>query len=145
MKYLVLLHLLGAIIWIGGYIHAAVNLVPKASKSKDPSLLANFEANFHKLGYAALLLQLVTGIMLAFHYNPEFSNWFNMKMSINHVIITKLLLLVILVILAVYGKVKIFKNLTEDKIGAASRNIIFITIISLLMMFFGLTVRMPFF
>ena len=40
---LVILHILGASVWIGGMLIMALGVLPKAKKSNDASLLKNYE------------------------------------------------------------------------------------------------------
>ncbi|TXI68546.1 MAG: hypothetical protein E6Q41_04000, partial [Cyclobacteriaceae bacterium] len=74
MKWLILLHVLGAAIWVGGHLILSLGFLPQALKQRDISIILNFERHYEKIGMPALLLQVVTGVSMALIYVP-FSSW----------------------------------------------------------------------
>ncbi len=69
----VILHLIGATVWVGGHIVLCVRILPHALRRKDPTPLRDFEQLFEPVGMTALVLQIVTGLWLTYLYMPEFS------------------------------------------------------------------------
>lgn len=68
---LLLTHILGATVWTGGHIILATVVLPKALKERSTATLLNFESAFEKVGMPALILQVITGMMLAYRLVPE--------------------------------------------------------------------------
>lgn len=63
---LLVTHLLAATVWTGGHIVLSVVILPKVLKQQSPSALLEFESVFEKIGMPALVLQIITGAMLAY-------------------------------------------------------------------------------
>ena len=70
---LLLLHILSATIWTGGHIVLSVVVLPTALKEKSPERLIDFESVYKTIGMPALIVQVVTGIMLAHRLLPNVS------------------------------------------------------------------------
>jgi uncharacterized membrane protein len=62
--YLVLFHLLGACVWVGGHLILSLSVLPKALKAKNTKVITEFENSFEKIGIPALLIQVLTGVFL---------------------------------------------------------------------------------
>lgn len=73
MFWLVLLHVLGASVWVGGHLYLALRIVPKAILKQDSQLLLDFANNFEKLGMSALIIQVLTGFKMASTLLPDWS------------------------------------------------------------------------
>ncbi len=136
-KYIVLIHILAATIWTGGHLILSLAVLPKAIKNKSLAMLKNFEASFWKIGITALVLQFLTGIFLAFHYMPHFSEWFSFKVPVSHLVVTKLTLLIITAVLVFRAKVSGFKNVSEHNLKPLTIHIIVMTVISVVFVFLG--------
>src|SRR3546814_15667120 len=74
---LLLLHILGATIWTGGHIIVSVTVLPRALRQGAPEVLLNFESMFEKIGMPALVVQIITGPILAYRFLPDIGQWFN--------------------------------------------------------------------
>ena len=65
------IHILAAMIWVGGMLFMALMLIPALRAQKDPGLTARLVAAvgkiYHRWGWGALITLLVTGFM-ALHY-----------------------------------------------------------------------------
>ena len=92
---LLLAHILGATVWTGGHIILATVVLPKALKERSTETLLNFESAFEKVGMPALILQVITGLMLAYRLVPDVSQWFNPANTLAHGIMAKLMLLIL--------------------------------------------------
>ena len=46
---LLIFHLLGAAIWVGGHLILAIGILPEVLKKKDPEILLNFEKKYEKI------------------------------------------------------------------------------------------------
>ncbi len=135
---LLLLHLIGACIWLGGHFILSLQIVPKALVKKDVQLIQQFEKIFEPIGIPSLVIQIITGVWMAiFQYGIQF-NWDN---AIQRNIIIKLSLLVLSLLLALHARIFIIPKLSLVNLPMMVLHIRFITLVALLMVFFGLQFR----
>ena len=138
LKILVFLHILAASIWAGGYIILSVSILPKSLRQKSKDLLLNFHKSFLTLGMIALAFQILTGFRLATILLPM-SKWADFGKPIALGINTKFLLL-ILTIIATFIEGKLAYKSNNLKFIATM--IIVVTILSLLFIYTGISIRM---
>src|SRR5206468_3592572 len=74
-RLLVVLHLLGATVWVGGHLVLSLVVLPRALAARDPSIVREFESGYERIGLPALLLQALTGVWLALHWVPDMATW----------------------------------------------------------------------
>lgn len=72
--WLLFLHIIGASIWVGGHLILSIRYLPNAVLKKEIGPLTQFEEKFEVVGIPALLIQVVTGIIMAINMMP-ISNW----------------------------------------------------------------------
>ena len=65
-----LLHILAATIWTGGHIVLSVVVLPKVLRERSPARLLEFESVYEKIGMPALIIQVITGLFLAYRMLP---------------------------------------------------------------------------
>jgi len=135
---LVILHILGASIWIGGMLIMALGVLPKAKKAKSASLIKDYEGSFHILGMIALTLQFLTGFRLAMIYTGGMKGLFDFSNHLAVLFVWKLALLILTMVLFVVFKKKTLAKLTDENIGSASNMIWNITIFAIALMVLGL-------
>ncbi|MEZ4724873.1 MAG: hypothetical protein R2863_09495 [Candidatus Kapaibacterium sp.] len=135
---LVILHILGASIWIGGMLIMALGVLPKAKKSNDASLLKNYEGSFHILGMIALTIQFLTGFRLAMIYAGGMKGLFDFSNHLAVLFVWKLVLILATMGLFVIFKKKTLSSLESDKISNATSMIWLLTLISIALMVLGL-------
>ena len=138
---LLLLHILAATIWTGGHIVLAVVVLPKVLKAKSPEMLLDFESVYEKIGMPALIVQVVTGIMLAHRMVPDFAQWFNVTNPVAHPIMAKLGLLALTVVFAVDARFRVIPNLSPATLKDMAWHIIPVTVFSVLFVFVGVSFR----
>lgn len=138
---LLLLHILAATIWTGGHLVLATTILPKALKTKDVAYLKTFEQGYEKIGIPALIIQISTGLYLAYHHLPEVTQWFNWSNPVAKIISFKLILLGITFLLAVDARLRIIPNLNAGNINALAYHIIPVTIVSVLFVFVGVSFK----
>src|SRR5512135_542903 len=102
-KLLLVLHLLGSSIWVGGHLVMAIRVLPKALKQRDPAIIAGFEAVFEKIGIPALLLQIATGIGLAYQFTINLFDVFDFEAGPHAMIALKLILLLATLVIAAHA------------------------------------------
>lgn len=140
---LLILHLLGATIWVGGHILLCVIILPQVWKEQAVEKLFAFESRYEWIGMPALLVMLITGVRMAYLYNVKIAKWFAFETPIERVISLKLSLLIGIVILALSAQFYVLPRLKTDikKLPLMAFHMITVTLISLAMLILGSFVR----
>jgi putative copper export protein len=141
IKLLILIHLLGASIWIGGHLILTLSVLPQALRDRDPGPVKKFEQQFEKVGLPALMMQAVTGIWMSLIYVPA-TQWFSFDNVMSNHIALKIFLISGTIILAVHARFFIIPRLSADTLSYLGFHILAITIISLALLFTGLNFRL---
>lgn len=143
IKFLILFHLIGACVWVGGHLVLALSVLPKALKEGDPNVIRDFEEQLERMGIPALILQTLTGLWIAAIY-VGVGNWFSFDNEMTARISVKLTLLIITILLAVHTRFFIIPKLSEENLSFLALHIIAITIVALALLFTGLKFRLNF-
>ncbi|PCK01009.1 MAG: copper resistance protein CopD [Alteromonadaceae bacterium] len=138
---LLLLHILAATIWTGGHIVLSVVILPKVLREKSPEQLMNFESVYEKIGMPALIVQVITGLLLAYRFEPNVSQWFNMSNPISHGIAAKLTLLFLTFCFAIDARFRVIPSLSENNLKVMAWHIIPVTVFSILFVVVGVSFR----
>ncbi|MGF1753784.1 CopD family protein [Vibrio makurazakiensis] len=138
---LLLLHVIGATIWTGGHIVLSVVVLPRVLRQRSPEALLEFESVYEKIGMPALIIQIITGVLLAFHMLPDFSQWTNFSHPITHVLWLKFSLLFTTFCFALSARFRVIPNLTPDTLKTMAWHIIPVTILSVLFVIVGVSFR----
>jgi len=141
MFIILLLHILGATIWTGGHIVLTVVILPRVLKERSPEQLLKFEAVYEKIGMPALVVQIVTGLWMAYRLLPDVSQWFNMSNPLAHPIAAKLLLLGLTFAFALDARFRVIPNLSVDNLWVMAWHIIPVTFFSILFVVVGVSFR----
>ncbi|MCA9286018.1 MAG: hypothetical protein KDA22_12415 [Phycisphaerales bacterium] len=91
-KLLVMLHVLGACIWIGGSIALVSIVLPPAMRERRAEPVVAFERRFGWLGLGALTAQLLTGTWLGLVHLGDLRTIFAEPKATTHLVLTKLVL-----------------------------------------------------
>ncbi|GAD02812.1 hypothetical protein [Agarivorans albus] len=142
---LLLAHLIAATIWTGGHIVLCLVILPKVLRAKSPEVLLDFEQAFEKVGMPALIIQVITGLFLAYHWLPDVSLWFSMSNPISHGIAGKLLLLALTFGLALDAKLRVLPKLSSNNLWDMALHIIAVTLLSVGFVALGLSFRLAWF
>ncbi|MBX2955025.1 MAG: CopD family protein [Cyclobacteriaceae bacterium] len=144
MKWLVLLHVLGACVWAGGHLVLSLGFLPQALKLRDLSIIQHFEKHYERVGIAALLIQVVTGVWMTLIYVP-LSSWLTLA-SPHHVYLwTKFALLAGTLVLAVHARFFIIPKLTVEKLPQLAFHIVLVTVLAVSFVLVGLSFRFVYF
>lgn len=138
---LLTLHILSATIWTGGHIVLSVVILPKVLKNRSPEILHSFESAYEKIGMPALIIQVITGLMLAHRMLPDMSLWFDMSIPLAHGIAAKLTLLGLTVIFALDARFRVVPKLSKSNLVDMAWHIIPVTIFSILFVIVGVSFR----
>ena len=140
-RLLVIAHLLGASIWIGGHVVLSLAVLPRALRARDASIVRDFEAGFERVGIPALLVQVVTGVWLAHHWLPDVAAWFAGDTPQARLIATKLALLAATVGLAAHARLRIIPRLDATSLRPLAWHIVGVTLISIAFLVAGVGIR----
>ncbi len=144
MKWLVLFHVLGATIWVGGHLILSIGFLPKAMKEKNVKIILDFEKEFERVGIPALLLQTVTGFWMALTYVP-LSDWWSLSTPHHLYLWIKILLLVCTLGFAIHARLFIVPRLTVEKLPLLAFHIIVATLLAVGFVVTGLSFRFSFY
>lgn len=144
MKWLILLHVLGATVWAGGHLILSVGFLPQALKHRDISIVLNFEKHYEKIGVPSLLIQVITGISMALIYVP-FSEWGSLATPHHVYLWTKLGLLLATLVLGIHARFFIIPKLTPEKLSFLAMHVILVTILAVALVITGLSFRFAYF
>lgn len=138
MIWLIILHLIGASIWVGGHLVITLRILPEVLKSRDFEPLLYFEKKYEKIGMPALLLQLITGIALALKYSPTLIAFDTAQQTS---ISIKFFLLFATIALAINARLFIFPKLNDKNLNFLATHIILVTFFSLGFLVCGVAIR----
>jgi len=136
-----LLHMLAATIWTGGHIVLSVVVLPKVLRENSPEQLLSFESVYEKIGMPALLVQIVTGLMLAHRMEPQLNQWLSMANPVSQTIAAKLGLLFLTLCLAANARFRVVPVLSESNLKVMAGHIVATTFLSILLVVAGVSFR----
>jgi uncharacterized membrane protein len=138
-KWLLILHVLTACIWIGGHLLLSLRYLPEALKKRNPDIIKAFEKKYEIVGLPSLLLQVITGVWMAISYYQV--NLFSFANPIENIVTIKLMLLLLTILLAIHVRFFIFPKLNADNLWWLALHIIAVTFISIVMLYLGVSIR----
>ena len=138
---LLLLHILAATIWTGGHIVLAVVILPKVLAQRSAEKLLDFESVYEKIGMPALIIQVITGLMLAYRMLPDVMQWINFANPVAHAILAKLSLLALTVGFAIDARLRVIPTLSEKTLTTMAWHVIPVTVFSILFVVVGVSFR----
>lgn len=141
LKLLILFHVIGACIWVGGHLVLSLSVLPKALREKDPQVVRVFEERFERIGIPSLVLQVITGLWMAAIYVPV-KEWLSFDNVMSNHIALKLLLLLATILLAIHARFFIIPKLSADNLSSLGFHIVVVTLIAIALLFTGLNFRL---
>ena len=114
---------------------------PTGAPHRDPSIILDFEKGYEWIGLPSLLLQVVTGLLLAYHWLPEISAWFTLDSNVSVYVVTKLALLTATLGLALNAQFRVIPNINRDNMHVLASHIILVTIMSIGFLLAGVGIR----
>lgn len=142
--WLLLLHVLGATVWTGGHLVLATTVLPQVLRERSPQRLLDFETRFERIGMPALILQVITGALLAQRMLPTVPHWLNVTHPITRVVLIKLGLLLLTVLFALHAKWRVLPHLRQgraDRLVAMAWHVVPVTLFSVLFVVAGVSFR----
>ena len=140
-SYVLLAHILGATIWTGGHLVLAGTVLPRALASRDPAVLLAFESGFERIGMPALLVQVFSGVWMAYTIRPDVGDWFTLADSTSRLITLKLGLLLATALTALDARFRIIPGLSAETMPAMARRVVLVTVLSVGFVIVGVSFR----
>ena len=140
-RLLVALHLLGASVWVGGHLVLALSVLPRALRARDPAIIRAFESGFERLGIPALLVQVATGLWLAYHWVPDVAAWFSPSTPAARLVLLKLALLAATVALAIHARLRVIPRLDAVTLRFLAYHIVAVTLLGVALLIVGVAIR----
>ncbi len=138
---LIVLHVLGAAIWVGGHLVLCLTVLPRALRAADPSIIRDFEAAYERIGVPALFVQVLSGLWLAYLRIPQVADWFVPASSEAWLVLMKLVLLASTVMLAVHARLRIVPGLDRDHLRPLAYHIVMVTLLEVGLLVLGVVLR----
>jgi putative copper export protein len=139
------LHLLFATIWVGGHLVLSIGILPQAIKTKDVSIIVNFESIYEKIGIPSLVGQILTGIVLFLMRVENYSVLLRWDDFIGRHFILKILLLLFTIGLAIHARLRIVPKLNKENLNILAIHIIAVSIVGVLFVLVGISIRLGIF
>jgi putative copper export protein len=141
-KALVVLHLLGASVWIGGHAALVSAVLPRAMRERKPERIIEFERGYGRLGLAALALQFVTGVWLATYWISDWGAVLREPTPAGTGVALKLALLTATVVLAGHAHHSLLSRLTPERLRGFAVHAWIVTGLAVLMLVVGASIRL---
>lgn len=138
---LLFLHILAATVWTGGHLVLALAVLPRVLRERDPAALVRFESAYERIGIPALLIQVATGLWLAYRLVPDVSQWFAFEHAVARLIGVKLILLTTTVAFAADARLRILPKLSQENLTTLAWHIVPVTVVSVLFVLVGVSFR----
>lgn len=140
-NYVLLLHVLAATVWTGGHLILATTVLPRALAARDPRILLQFESGYERIGMPALLIQVVSGLWMAYTILPDVAAWFSAATPPAKLIAIKLALLATTVLAALDARLRIIPRLSAETLPVMARRIRLVTVVSVFFVLAGVSFR----
>ena len=140
-RLLVVLHLLGATVWVGGHLVLSLVVLPGALRARDASAVAEFESGYERIGLPALLLQVITGVWLALHWVLDIRTWLAPASLHGWLVLVKLGLLAATLALAAHARFRLVPTLDAGALSTLAFHIVGVTLLGVAMLITGVAIR----
>ncbi|MCB4434788.1 copper resistance protein CopD [Alteromonas sp. McT4-15] len=132
---------MGATVWTGGHIVLSLAVLPRVLKENSPERLLEFESAFERIGKPAMLVQIITGLLLAHRLLPDVYLWLDWSNPVSRVVGMKLMLLALTILLAADAKLRVLPKLSNKNLWDMAAHIIAVTLLSVLFVIVGVSFK----
>lgn len=140
-RLLIILHLLGASVWVGGHLVLSLVVLPRALHARDASIVREFESGYERIGLPALALQVLTGVWLALHWVPDIRGWLAPASLQGWLVLVKLGLLAATLALAAHARFRLVPVLDAGALSSLAYHIVGVTLLGVAMLMTGVAIR----
>ena len=124
------LHVLGATVWTGGHLVLALTWLPRVLRERSPEQLLRFEQGYERIGMPALVLQIVTGLWMAYQMVPSVAQWLSPDTPVARAIALKLVLLLCTALIAAHARLRVIPRLSADTLPLMAGHVGAVTLLS---------------
>ena len=135
------LHVLGATIWTGGHLVLALAWLPRVLHERSPEQLLRFEQGYERIGMPALVVQVVTGVWMAWQMVPSVAAWLSPETPVARAIALKLGLLALTALIAAHARLRVIPRLTAATLPLMAWHVAAVTLISVAFVAVGVSLR----
>jgi putative copper export protein len=123
----------------------SIGILPQAIKTKDVTIIVNFESIYEKIGIPSLVGQILTGIVLFLMRVENYSVLLRWDDFIGRHFILKILLLLFTIGLAIHARLRIVPKLNKENLNILAIHIIAVSIVGVLFVLVGMSIRLGIF
>lgn len=138
---LLIAHVLGACVWIGGHAVLLAVVIPQARAQGDVTPVRHFERSFARIGLTALAVQVLTGPILASRWIGAWPSIFTTPTPAAHLVLAKVALLIAIVVLATHATHRLLPKLSMATLGRFTRHAWLVTMLSVALAVAGVAIR----
>ena len=135
------LHVLGATVWTGGHLVLALTWLPRVLSERSPEQLLRFEQGYERIGMPALVLQIVTGLWMAYQMVPSVAQWLSPDTPVARAIALKLVLLLCTALIAAHARLRVIPRLSVDTLPLMAWHVGAVTLLSVGFVAVGVSLR----
>ena len=135
------LHVLGATVWTGGHLVLALTWLPRVLRERSPEQLLRFEQGYERIGMPALVLQIVTGLWMAYQMVPSVAQWLSPDTPVARAIALKLVLLLCTALIAAHARLRVIPRLSADTLPLMAWHVVAVTLLSVGFVAVGVSLR----
>ena len=135
------LHVLGATVWTGGHLVLALTWLPRVLRERSPEQLLRFEQGYERIGMPALVLQIVTGLWMAYQMVPSVAQWLSPDTPVARAIALKLVLLLCTALIAAHARLRVIPRLSADTLPLMAWHVGAVTLLSVGFVAGGVSLR----
>jgi putative copper export protein len=140
--FIIFLHVLAATVWTGGHLVLALTVLPRALRQRSPQVLLDFEQGYERVGMPALLIQVLTGLWMAYAMVPDIGQWFSSDTPLARAIGLKLLLLLMTALIAAHARLRVIPRLSAATLPLMAWHVAAVTVLSIGFVAVGVSFRL---
>ena len=137
----IVLHITGAAIWVGGHLVLSLAFLPGALRTRNVSIIREFETRYERIGIPSLAVQAITGLLLALRWIPSLNALFPPSSPYAWLIAVKLALLASTIIIAAHARLRIIPILDESNLTSLAYHAFAVTLLGLALVVIGVGIR----
>lgn len=138
---ILIFHLLGASVWVGGHLILLLSVMPKALRLQNPEIILAFEERYERVGIPALIVQLLTGLWLAHRLIPGVLPAFGLDDRLHSMVALKLALLFATVVFGAHARFSLVPHLSDRTLRSLGWHIGIVTSLGVALLIIGAMMR----
>ena len=139
-RYVLLLHILAASVWVGGHLFLALRLLPEIVRTRSAALLLDFERRYEPLGMTALAVQVVSGLWLAARLVPP-SMWLRTDIPASRMLMLKFGALALTILFALDARFRVLPKIDDQRVTSMVPHISAVTLLGIVFVVAGVGIR----